>query len=95
MAISKEQVNYTANLARIELTEDELNILSRHLDDIIKFIDKLKDIDIKEVAPCGHVIPIRNVFREDKAHKSLDVKDALQNAPAKENNFFKVPKVIE
>lgn len=95
MSISKNEVKYTANLARIDLDEKELNILSKHLQDIVDFIDKLKGVDIKEVMPTSHVLPIHNVFRADKVADSLDTNEALKNAPAKEEDFFKVPKIIE
>ncbi len=95
MSISREDVKYTANLARLELKDKELDILSKHLQDIVDFIDKLKGVDIKEVAPTNHVLPIKNVYREDKVSDSLKTSDALKNAPSKDEKFFKVPKVLE
>ncbi|HDZ77139.1 MAG TPA: Asp-tRNA(Asn)/Glu-tRNA(Gln) amidotransferase subunit GatC [Candidatus Omnitrophica bacterium] len=95
MSISREDVKYTANLARLELKDKELDILSKHLQDILDFIDKLKSVDIKEVAPTSHVLPIKNVYREDEVSRSLKTSDALKNAPSKDERFFKVPKVIE
>lgn len=95
MSISKKDVQYTADLARIELTDKELSTLSEQLQKIVDFIDKLKTLDIANISPTSHVLPMHNVFREDKAIASLKPQDALKNSPAKEGNFFKVPKVIE
>ena len=95
MPISKEQVKYTADLARIAIKEEELETLSKQLQKIVDFIDKLKTLDISQVEPTSHVLPIENVFREDKLTASLKIEDTLKSAPSKEGNFFKVPKIIE
>lgn len=95
MEITKETVQYVAHLARIELRNKELEKLSQQLQDILDFIDKLKKIDIKDINPTSHILPINNVFREDKLQKSLPPKEALGNTIQKEGNFFVVPKVIE
>ena len=95
MAISKETVKYVAHLARIELQPKELERLSKQLQDILDFIDKLKRIDIKNIKPTSHILPINNVLREDVAGVSLLSDKALTNAPQREGNFFVVPKVIE
>ncbi|OGX41123.1 MAG: asparaginyl/glutamyl-tRNA amidotransferase subunit C [Omnitrophica WOR_2 bacterium RIFCSPLOWO2_01_FULL_41_12] len=95
MAIDKETVKYAAKLARIELKPKELEKLSLQLQDTLDFIDQLKKLDIKEINPTSHILPMNNVFREDKIKDSLPIKKVLDNAPALERNFFVVPKVIE
>ena len=95
MAIDKKTVEYVAHLARIELKSQELEKLSQQLQDILNFVDKLKEINIKDIAPTSHILPINNVLREDIPKDSLAPKDALINAPAQEGSFFVVPKVIE
>jgi len=95
MAISKDTVKYVAHLARIELAPKELEKLSQQLKDILDFIDKLKKIDIKDINPTSHILPINNVFRDDILRKSLSSDKALENAPHEENGFFGVPKIIE
>lgn len=95
MAITKAVVKYVANLARIELKPKELKKLSGQLKDILDFIDKLKKIDIKNIKPTSHILPINNVLREDKPGVSLSCDRALDNAPQRKGNFFGVPKVIE
>ncbi len=95
MAIDKKTVKYVAHLARIELEPKELEKLSGQLQDILGFIDKLKKIEIKDISPTSHILPLNNVLREDNLKESLSSKKALMNAPLKEGNFFVVPKVIE
>ena len=95
MPIDKDTVKYVAHLARIELGAKELDKLSSQLKGILDFIDKLKEIDIANISPTSHILPIKNILRPDKPFKSLSSNKALENAPHKENNFFVVPKVIE
>ena len=95
MAIDKQTVEYVAHLARIELKSQELEKLSKQLQDIINFIDKLKEINIKDIVPTSHILPINNVLRDDLPAKSLSSHKALENAPQRQGNFFSVPKVIE
>ncbi|MDD5506644.1 MAG: Asp-tRNA(Asn)/Glu-tRNA(Gln) amidotransferase subunit GatC [Candidatus Omnitrophica bacterium] len=95
MAIDKETVEYVAHLARIELQPEELDRLSRQLHDILGFIDKLSALDVTQVKPASHILPINNVLREDKPHICLTPDKALENAPSKSGNFFSVPKIIE
>lgn len=95
MGISKETVSYVARLARIELKPDELERLAGQLQDIVNFVDKLKNLDLKSTLPTHHILPLTNVLREDIPGESLPAAKALDNAPQKEGNFFGVPKVIE
>jgi aspartyl-tRNA(Asn)/glutamyl-tRNA(Gln) amidotransferase subunit C len=95
MNISKDTVKYVANLARMELTEQEIEKFSHQLGDILRYIDQLKEIDISNIQPTAHVLPLKNVKRRDEQRPSLNIKDVLNNSPQKEGNFFKVPKVIE
>ena len=95
MAITKETVEYVAHLARIELKPKELEKLSQQLQGILGFIDKLKKLDISNISPTSHILPLNNVLRDDKQKEPLPVEKALMNAPRRERNFFVVPKVIE
>jgi len=95
VAVSKETVKYVAHLARIELKPKELEKLSQQLKDILGFIDKLKKLDIQNINPTSHILPINNIFREDAPRESLPGDKVLDNAPQKQGNFFGVPKVIE
>ena len=95
MQIDKETVKYVAHLARIDLQDNELGKLSHQIKDILDFIDKLKTVDVNNISPTSHILPINTVLREDEPQKSLPIDKALANAPQKEGNFFVVPKVIE
>jgi len=95
MAINKDAVKYTANLARIELSDRELDHFTGQLDRILAYVDKLNTLDVSRLEPTSHVLEIKNVYREDIVKKSLPASEAIKNAPDKENNLFKVPKIIE
>lgn len=95
MELNQQTVEYLANLARIQLKPEELEKLSRQLRDILDFIDKLRQADVSAVAPTSHILPLKNVLRQDEPGKSLKIDETLKNAPEKEGSFFSVPKVIE
>jgi len=78
----------------LELSETEKKKFAKELDKIIKYIDQLREVDARNVAPTSHVIPMENVLREDKVEPSLSQEEALANAPDKKDGYFKVPKVI-
>lgn len=94
MPISLEDVEYVAGLAKLELSAEEKIKFQKELDKVIKYIDQLNELDTKNVPVTSHVIPIRNVLREDKVLPSLSREKALANAPKRKDGFFKVPKVI-
>lgn len=95
MPLSPEIVKYVADLSRLELTTAELDKLSKQLQAILGFIDKLNQADISGIAETNHILPISNVFREDTPRESLPVEKTLANAPQKKGHFFVVPKVID
>lgn len=95
MKITKEQVEHVAKLARLNLTEAEKEHLTKDMEAIIAFADQINELDIADVKPTDHVIPINNVFREDVVKASMDREQLLRNAPSKENGCFSVPKIVE
>ncbi len=95
MAISKKDVQYVADLARIKLDSDELTKLSLQLQDILEYINKLKNVDVTGVEPETHVLDLKNIFRSDLLTPSLPCQEVLRNSHQKEEGFFKIPKVIE
>jgi aspartyl-tRNA(Asn)/glutamyl-tRNA(Gln) amidotransferase subunit C len=96
MAGSSElDVRYVARLARIKLTEEEANAFQKQLDDVLKFVEKLRQADVSHVEAAAHALPIFNVFREDAAREWFTANEALSNAPRKANDLFIVPKVVE
>jgi aspartyl-tRNA(Asn)/glutamyl-tRNA(Gln) amidotransferase subunit C len=95
LKLTKQDVEYVARLARLEVTEAEKDKLTTQLNDILLYIDQLNELDTKGVAPMTHAIAVTNAFREDRVLESLGTKNALANAPDARGEFFRVPKVIE
>ena len=94
MAISKEEVERVAKLARLLVSEEEKDVLARQLSSILTYVGKLNELNTEGVEPLSHVIDIKNVFREDRVRESLSQDLALSNAPEKRDGFFRVPKII-
>jgi len=92
--ISLKDVEHVALLARLELTDEEKEIYTKQLSDILEHARKLQDLDTTDVLPTAHVLPLNNVFRKDQAGEHLPVEKVLANAPEKQDNFFKVPKIV-
>ena len=92
--IDIEQVRYIAHLYRLELTPEEEEKFTRQLGDILSYVEKLREVDTTNIPPTSHVLPLKNVFREDKLSFSLSPDEALSNAPDRKDNLFKVPKII-
>ncbi len=95
MPVSREDVEYVAKLARIELAEEEKNVLTSQLNSILDHIEKLNELDTKGVEPTFHALDVRNVFRDDEVCPSLPTEEVMKNAPARDGDLFKVPKIIE
>lgn len=94
--ISKEEVKHIAKLARLGLTEPEIEKFQKELSSILDYIEKLKEVDIKNVEPTSHTLKIENVFREDVA-KKLDiekVKKLIKAFPERKNTFLKVKSIF-
>ncbi len=97
MSISIIETEKIARLARLEIDNEEKKNISLQLTDILKYIEKLNELNTDNVQPTSHILPIANVFREDVPEKSLQRETVLALAPDKDNEkgCFKVPKVIE
>lgn len=95
MAALKIDVNYVAHLARLSLSPEEAQKLGVQLGQILGYIDKLNELDVSQVEPTAHAVPLLNVTRPDEVRPSLANEDALRNAPAKANGLFVVPKIVE
>ncbi len=93
--ISQKDVRYIASLARIHLDESEISRLTKDLEGILDYVAKLEKLDVSQVKPTSHVLPLKNVYREDKIKPSLPQKAALGFSVSQHNGSFKVPKVIE
>lgn len=93
--LAKQEVRYIASLSRIHLEEEEVEFLTKDLAEILGYIEKLQTLDVTQIKPTTHVLPLKNVFREDKVRPSLPQDEALKSTNASHKGFFKVPQVIE
>jgi aspartyl-tRNA(Asn)/glutamyl-tRNA(Gln) amidotransferase subunit C len=87
-------VAYVAQLARINLSEEETRLFQTQLGDVLRYADKLREVDVREVEISAHAIPMFNVFREDEPRNWFTAEDALRNAPRQANGLFIVTKVV-
>jgi len=88
-------VAYIAGLARLNLTDAETELFQKQLGDVLKYAEKLTEVDVSHVEPAAHALPIFNVFREDTPRDWFTAEQALSNAPRQANGLFIVTKVVE
>jgi len=93
--ISLEEVEYVARLSRLALTDEEKKLFVQQLDSILKYVEKLNELETSNVETTFHVLSLRNVFREDEVRDSIPLEDAIANAPDRIESFFRVPKIVE
>lgn len=94
MKITPEEVRHVARLARLSLSEVEVEKITLQLDGILSYVEKLGELDTTGVLPMTHALALRNAFREDEARESLPQREALANGPAHNGEAFMVPRVI-
>ncbi len=94
MSVTLKDVDHIATLARLSFTEDEKRTFTDQLNTILTYIDQLNSLDTSKVEPLTQVVMSDNVFRDDVVIPGLPTDKALANAPARTEEFFKVPKVI-
>lgn len=95
MATGEIDVKYTAHLARLALTPDEEKKLGAQIGNILGYIEQLRELDVSNVEPTAHAVPLVNVTRADEIRPSLPHDDALRNAHKQSGGLFIVPKVVE
>ena len=95
MALSREEVRKVALLARLELTDDEIDEQAKHLNDLLKTFEVLQGVDVSGIEPTSHSLPVVNVLREDVARPSLPRDVVLANAPEARDGCFIVPRIVE
>ena len=94
-SISRSDVEHVAHLARLHLTDEELDRMQAQLSKIIDAIDTLQQVDTSQVGPTASVIQLENVMREDEARPGISREAALANAPLRDDPFLRVPTVLE
>lgn len=95
MKITKDDVFNTAQLARLEFDDEKLELFTGQLENILRHIQDLNELNTDDVYPTSHVLEVSTPLREDTVEQTITIKQALQNAPETVDNFFVVPKVIE
>ncbi len=93
--ISKEQVKHVANLARLALTDEEVEKMTKQLGDIINYAELLNELDTENVKPTTHVLDLKNVMRKDEPRDWISKEDALKNAPDQKDGQFRVPSILD
>lgn len=95
MQTNKIDAGYVAELARLELTEEEKAVFQPQLEKIIGYVEKISQVDVSDVEPMMHGKELVNAFREDEVRPSMNRDDALANAPARMGDEFLLPKIVE
>ena len=93
--LTPDEVRHVAMLARLGLSEEEVETMRAQLLDVLAYIDKLKEVDTSAIPPTAQILAHLNVTREDIPRRSWPVEDILSNAPGREDGFFRVPAVLE
>jgi len=93
--IDEAQVRKVAKLSRLELSDAEVEEFTGQLSAILEYVEKMNELDTEGVEPLAHCLAISNVLREDRARESLGTEAALANAPQRDGDFFKVPKILD
>jgi aspartyl-tRNA(Asn)/glutamyl-tRNA(Gln) amidotransferase subunit C len=92
--ISREDVAHVANLARLDLTDEDLDRYTEQLGDILAYAADVAALDTAGVPPTAHPLPLVNILRDDVVGPSLDRDEVLEQAPAAENGMFRVPRIL-
>ena len=87
-------VRHIGKLSRIELSDQQVDMFAAQLGSILSYFDKLAELNTDSIEPMAHAVELRNVLADDVPHESLTAQQALANAPQRDGDFFKVPKVI-
>ena len=93
--IDEAQVRKVAKLSRLDLTDTEIKEFTGQLEAILEYVDKMNQLDTEGVEPLAHCLPISNCLREDKVTDSLGADAILANAPQRDGDFFKVPRILD
>ena len=88
-------LQHVVNLARIDLSAEEEARIRPQMQEILKYVDKLNELDVDGIEPMAHAVPLTNVMRADEVQSSLSHIDVLRNAPRQANGLFVVPKIVE
>ncbi len=94
MSLTRQDVSKVATLARLNLTEDELDMMTGQLAQVVEYFELLGELDTSEVEPMAHAVERTDVFRDDRVARSLERDAALANAPKRDDECYRVPAVL-
>lgn len=94
MKLTRKDIEHVAHLARLNLSEEELEKMTSQLDTILRYVEKLEELNTENIEPTTHAFSVSNAFREDIPRDSLEQEEALANSPEKNNESFIVPRII-
>lgn len=94
MAVTIEEIKQAAFLARINTSAEEAKEFTRQLNDILKYADRIKELDTKDASPLYHILPVYNVFRQDEIIAGPDRNELMSNAPEAQDGYYKVPRIL-
>ena len=95
MKITRAEVEHVSRLARLALSDQELDALTGEMDAILDYVEQLNTLDTQEIVPTAHAVPMENAFRKDEIRPGFTTDQALSNAPDATENAFRVRRVIE
>jgi len=93
--LTREQVLHIAELAKLGITEEETELFAAQLSEILEYAERLNELDTDAIPPTAQAIPLRNVMRDDVAETSLSPSEALENAPQRQGDYFRVKPILE
>ena len=95
MKITRDQVEHVSHLARLALSDQELDALTGEMDAILDYVEQLNTLDTQDIVPTAHAVPLENAFRKDEVRPGFTTEQALSNAPDATDNAFRVRRIIE
>jgi aspartyl-tRNA(Asn)/glutamyl-tRNA(Gln) amidotransferase subunit C len=95
VSLSREQVEHVARLARVGITDEDVERFSHQLSDVLDYFDRLREVNTDDVPPTSHTLPLHNIMREDEPQPPLDVEVALANSPSTEDNRIRVRAILQ
>ena len=95
MKITRDQVEHVSRLARLALSDQELDALTGEMDAILDYVEQLNTLEPQEIVPTAHAVPMENAFRNDEVRPGFTPEQALSNAPDATDNAFRVRRIIE
>ena len=95
MSITRAEIEHVAKLARLHLSDAELDLFTGQMEAILSYVETLNELNTDGIIPTAHAVPLENAFRPDRAQPSIGIDKALANAPERADTCFKVPPVIE